>query len=154
VWELISRITNDNCVIGICQNDIPKRALPLSEALMGVNAVAPVALVVEGDDMQREMMATLLEESEFSAIQCENAEAAVSLLKKMGAHVAVILTDVNLAGQVDGMQLAHFAHQNYPNIHIIVTSADALTKKLPEGVTFMPKPWVALELLRHAVRSQ
>jgi two-component system, cell cycle response regulator CpdR len=154
VWELTSRLTNDNCVIGIYQNDIPKRALLLSEALMGMNAGAPVALVVEGDDMQREMMATLLEESEFSAIQCENAEAAVSVLKKMGAHVAVILTDVNLAGQVDGMQLAHFANQNYPNIHVIVTSADALTKKLPEGVTFMPKPWVALELLRHAVRSQ
>jgi hypothetical protein len=82
VWELTSRITNDNCVIGIYQNDIPKRALLLSEALMGVNAVAPVALVVEGDDMQREMVATLLEESEFSVIQCENAEAAVSVLKK------------------------------------------------------------------------
>ena len=81
---------------------------------MGVNAVAPVALVVEDDDMQREMMATLLEESEFSVIQCENAEAAVSVLKKMGARVAVMLTDVNLASQVDGLQLAHFAHQNYP----------------------------------------
>jgi hypothetical protein len=82
VWELTSRITNDNCVIGTYQNDIPKRALPLSEALMGVNAVAPVALVVEDDDMQREMLATLLEESEMSVIQCENAEAAVSVLKK------------------------------------------------------------------------
>ena len=49
---------------------------------MGVNAVAPVALVVEGDDMQRDMMATLLEEIEFSAIQCANAETAVSVLKK------------------------------------------------------------------------
>jgi two-component system, cell cycle response regulator CpdR len=93
---------------------------------MGVNGVAPVALIVEDDDMQREMMATLLEESEFSVIQCENAQAAVSVLKKMGAHVAVMLTDAN--GQVDGMQLAHFAHQNYPNIHVIVTSAYALTK--------------------------
>jgi hypothetical protein len=34
VW-ITNRITNDNCVIGIYQNDIPKRALPLSEAVDG-----------------------------------------------------------------------------------------------------------------------
>ena len=120
---------------------------------MGASALAPNALVVEDDVMQRETLAMLLEESGMGVIQCENAEAALSVPRKMAAHVAVMVTDVNLTGQIDGVQLAHFAHQRYPNIHVIVTSAFDLTKKLPEGTTFMPKPWVALELLREAVRS-
>jgi len=61
---ITSRITNDNCVI--------KRALPYRRRLMGVSAVAPVALVVGGDDMQREMVATLLEESESGHMQRNN----------------------------------------------------------------------------------
>jgi hypothetical protein len=37
---------------------------------------------------------------------------------------------------------------------VIVTSGRALTKELPDGATFMPKPWMALDLLREAERSQ
>ena len=36
----------------------------------------PIALVVEDDEMQREMVAMLLEESEIGVIQCESGEAA------------------------------------------------------------------------------
>ena len=121
---------------------------------MEATAPAPIALVVEDDVMQCETLAMLLEESGMGVIPCRNAEAALSVLKKMGAFVSVMVTDVNLTGQTDGVQLAHFAHQHYPNMHVIVTSGGDLTRQLPEGTTFIPKPWVALELLREAVRSQ
>ena len=84
----------------------------------------PVALVVEDDVMQREMVAMLLQESEMGVIQCENAEAALDVLEKMGALLSMMITDVTL------------------------------TKELPDGATFMPKPWMALDLLREAERSQ
>jgi hypothetical protein len=35
-----------------------------------------------------------------------------------------------------------------------VTSGRALTKSLPEGATFMPKPWLAFDVLREAQRSR
>jgi hypothetical protein len=54
-----------------------------------------------------------------------------------------MFTDVNLAGQIDGVELAHFARQHYPNIHVVVTSGLAPPRELPDGTTFMPKPWVA-----------
>jgi hypothetical protein len=34
-----------------------------------------------------------------------------------------------------------------------VTSDLALTRRLPEGVKFMPKPWLPLQVLREAERS-
>jgi hypothetical protein len=66
----------------------------------------------------------------------------------------MIFTDVSLTGKIDGVELAHFATRCYPNIHVIVTSGLALTKGLPEGVMFMPKPWRPLDVLREAERSQ
>ena len=114
----------------------------------------PIALVVEDDVLQRELVVALLEESEMGVIQCENAEAALRVLEKMGGWVSMMFTDVTLTGEIDGVELAHFATQCYPNIHVIVTSGLALTKSLPEGVMFMPKPWLPIDVLREAERSR
>jgi DNA-binding NtrC family response regulator len=114
----------------------------------------PIALVVEDDVWQREWVVALLEESEMGIFLCESAEEALRVLEKMGGCVSLMFTDVNLAGKIDGVELAHFATQCYPNIHVIVTSGRALTKSLPEAVTFIPKPWLPLDVLREAERSQ
>jgi DNA-binding NtrC family response regulator len=114
----------------------------------------PIALVVADDVLQRELVAVLLEECEMGVIECESAEGALRVLEKMGGCVSMIFTDVNLAGKIDGVELAYFVTQFYPNIHVIVTSGLALTKSLPEGAMFMPKPWLPLDVLREAQRSQ
>jgi two-component system, cell cycle response regulator CpdR len=113
----------------------------------------PIALVVEDDFLQRELAVTLLEESDMGVIQCESAEAAVRVLEKIGECVSMIFTDVNLAGRIDGVELAHFAKQHYPNIHVVVTSGLALKRILPDDATFLPKPWFSLDLLREVDRS-
>jgi two-component system, cell cycle response regulator CpdR len=123
--------------------------------MMGqANSFKPMALVVEDDVLQREMVTLLLEESDIGVIQCESAEEALRALEKIGGRVSMIFTDVSLTGKIDGVELAHFATRCYPNIHVIVTSGLALTKGLPEGVMFMPKPWRPLDVLREAERSQ
>jgi two-component system cell cycle response regulator CpdR len=114
----------------------------------------PIALVVEDDVWQRQLAVVLLEECEMGVIECESAEAALRALEKMGERVSMIFTDISLAGKIDGVELAHFATHHYPQIHVIVTSGLALTKSLPEGAIFMPKPWLPLDVLREAKRSQ
>ena len=116
-------------------------------------AFKPMALVVEDDVLQRELVAALLEESEMGVIQCESAEEALRVLEKTGGRVSMIFTDVSLTGKIDGVELAHFATRCYPNIHVIVTSGLTMMKTLPEGVMFMRKPWLALDVLREAERS-
>ena len=81
----------------------------------------PVALVVEDDAFQRLAAVTLLEESGMEVTECESAEAARGVLEKIGGRVSMMFTDVNLAGTVDGIELARYAKQHYPEIHVIVT---------------------------------
>jgi two-component system cell cycle response regulator CpdR len=114
----------------------------------------PIALVVEDDEMQRELVVMLLEESEMGVIQCDNAEDALEVIDKLGSSLALLYTDVNLAGRMDGVELAHLAHNQCPDIHVVVASGYGLKKSLPENALFMPKPWLALDLLREAERSQ
>ena len=111
------------------------------------------ALIVEDDPMQREMIALLLEESEYNVIQCESAEAAALVLDKCSNSLALLMTDVGLAGRMNGVELAHVARQRNPRLDVIVTSARQLEQPLPEGVKFWPKPWSALDILREAASA-
>ena len=113
----------------------------------------PIALVVEDDPMQRAMAVMLLEESDMGVIQCESAEAAVQVLEKLGECISILFTDVNLAGRLDGVELAHLAKRRCPKVHVVVTSGLALNKALPDGAMFLAKPWLSLDLLREVDRS-
>jgi two-component system, cell cycle response regulator CpdR len=112
------------------------------------------ALVVEDDAMQREMMCVLLEESNYNVIQCESAEAAELVLDKYCNSLALMITDVSLAGRMNGVQLARIATERNPELDVVVTSGRALPEPLPEGAKFWSKPWAALDVLREAEWAQ
>ena len=111
------------------------------------------ALVVEDDPMQREMIALLLEESHFDVIECESAEAAETVLRRMGRELALVMTDVSLAGAMDGVSLAHIARRYNPGLDVIVTSGSPLPRPLPRGAQYWSKPWAPLDVIRLAEQT-
>jgi CheY-like chemotaxis protein len=94
------------------------------------------ALVVENDETQRTLVSLLLEESEMNVIECESAEAAVLVLEESGDSVSMVFTDVELAGMMDGIELAYLAKQRYPDMHVVVTSGAPRIRRLPDGTLF------------------
>ena len=110
------------------------------------------ALVVEDDVMQREMTCLLLEESDFNVIECESAEAAELVLERNGGSLSLMMTDVQLAGHMNGVELAHIAKKCNPKLDVIVTSGKPLRQSLPDGAKFWPKPWAPLDIIREAER--
>ncbi|MBX9646207.1 MAG: response regulator [Xanthobacteraceae bacterium] len=116
------------------------------------NPFRATALIVEDDPMQREMICLLLEESDVDVIECESAEAAELVLENAGDHVVLLMTDVQLAGNMNGVELAHIAHKYNPDIGLIVTSGRPLPQQLPDGAQFWAKPWAPLDVIREAER--
>ncbi|WFU79050.1 response regulator [Bradyrhizobium sp. CIAT3101] len=110
----------------------------------------PTAIVVEDDDIQREMLALLLEERNFEVLQCEDAETAALALK--AKHPTLMVTDINLVGKMDGVDLAHFAQQHNADMRIIVISGRPLPRPLPPGAKFFTKPVYPTALLAEAAR--
>jgi len=108
------------------------------------------ALVVEDDPMQREMIELLLEESEFDVIACASAEAAELVLQGNGDNVVLMMTDVELAGNMSGVELAHAAKRYNPDLDVVVTSGRPLRQRLPDGALFWAKPWAPLDVIRLA----
>ena len=114
----------------------------------------PMALVVEDEELQRDVVTMLLEECEMGVIQCDSAEAALHVLDQVGPMLTMLYTDVSLAGQIDGIDLARETRSKYPQIHVIVASGRGLDKDLPEHTLFMKKPFLPLDLLREAERAR
>ena len=107
----------------------------------------PTAIVVEDDDIQREMLALLLEE-QFDVLQCEDAETAALALKMR--HPSLVVTDISLVGKMDGVDLAHYAQQLHSGVRIIVISGQPLPRPLPPGAKFFIKPLYPTTLLHEA----
>jgi DNA-binding NtrC family response regulator len=108
------------------------------------------ALIVEDDFMQRAMISLLLEESGYDVIQCESAEAAEFVLEENAGALCLLMTDVQLAGRMNGVELAYIAKERNPWLDVVVTSGHPLGQPLPDGAKFWAKPWVPLDVLREA----
>ena len=62
----------------------------------------PLAVVVEDDELQRELACVVLEECEMDVMSCETAEAATVILEHLNRQPAMLLTDVQLPGVLTG----------------------------------------------------
>jgi DNA-binding NtrC family response regulator len=116
------------------------------------NPFRATALIVEDDPMQRDMICLLLEESQVDVIECESAEAAELVLERAAGSLVLMMTDVQLAGDMDGVELAHIARKYNPEMGVIVTSGSPLHQELPDGALFWSKPWAPLDVIREAER--
>jgi CheY-like chemotaxis protein len=126
----------------------PALAQNTLEVLMG-QSLRPTALVVEDDRDQRALVGALLEECELKVVECETAEAAAVAMEHLRDTLVMIFVDVNLAGNMNGVELASLARQTLPHVAVVVTSGGHVPK-MPADTVFMQKPWRALDLLRVA----
>ncbi len=114
------------------------------------------AVVIEDDEDQRFLSATLLEEADFEVVECETAEQGLDVIRNRPDEVELIFTDVQLPGEIDGIEFAKIVHAELPEVPVIVTSGaggDRLAE-LPDDVEFLAKPWRPLDLLIRAERAR
>ena len=118
--------------------------------------VRRTALVVEDDPDQRALAGALLEETTLGVEGCASAEEALERLADRSGNVAFVFADVHLAGSLDGLALARRIALRWPSVRVVVTSGahELGAGDLPEGITFLPKPWRALSLLIEAERAE
>jgi DNA-binding NtrC family response regulator len=115
-----------------------------------------IALVVETDQEQRALVATLLEESDLQVIECDSAEAALAVVDMKADHMAMVVTDVELAGRLNGIELAQNLEAHHPELPVLMMSAEPSKRadELPENVVRLGRPWRPLDVLIVAERAR
>lgn len=86
----------------------------------------PKILIVDDELLIRRVFLRVFKGEPYTILDAASAEEAVSLHTEH-APIQVLITDVRLAGDIDGCQLAKDLHQRQPSMRIIVISGDVPT---------------------------
>jgi CheY-like chemotaxis protein len=97
-------------------------------------------LIAEDEALIRLDAVSILEEAGFTVFEANGADNAIHLLEQH-EEICLIFMDIDMPGSMDGLKLAHYVHDRWPPVKIVVTSGHAQVKgkELPEGGVFMPK---------------
>ena len=105
-------------------------------------AASAVVLIVEDEALLRELAVEFVEDAGFVALEAGDAEQAIALLEAR-SDIAVLFTDINMRGSMDGLELARAVHDRWPPVRIIVASGQVRPKPadLPQDGVFLEKPY-------------
>jgi CheY-like chemotaxis protein len=99
-------------------------------------------LIVESEVLVRMELADRLGDTGLVVLTAGDADAAIVLLHSH-PEIELMLTDIRMAGDMDGLRLAHHVRNRWPPLKIIVTSgmSGIGTADLPHGAVFLRKPF-------------
>jgi CheY-like chemotaxis protein len=108
----------------------------------------PVLLIVEDQFLVRTVAVQIAEEAGFSVLQAADADEAIRVLQGR-PDIRVVLTDIDMPGSMDGLELAQAIRHRWPPIAVVLTSGKMrpAAGELPERSHFLPKPYDASELI-------
>ena len=107
-----------------------------------------VVLVVEDEPILRLHALDIVEEAGFTAIEARNADEAIAILENR-SDIALLFTDINMPGTMDGLKLAHAVRNRWPPIKIVVVSGhvEVDVSELPTHSRFFGKPFEAQKMI-------
>jgi CheY-like chemotaxis protein len=100
-----------------------------------------VVLVVEDELLIRMCTIDALEDDGYRVLEARSAAEALVLLQS-GEAIDLLVTDIRMPGEMDGVALAWRASKRWPDMAIVVLSAQPRPHEdeLPVGAAFLGKP--------------
>jgi CheY-like chemotaxis protein len=111
-------------------------------------AIPNVVLVVEDEVMLRMRAVDMVEDAGFTPVEAGDADEAVAILESR-SDIALLFTDIQMPGSMDGLKLAHAVHERWPPIKIILVSGQLKVANIaiPADSRFFGKPLEAREMI-------
>lgn len=109
-----------------------------------------VILIVEDDALLRMLAADIVEDAGYVALQAGSADEALAILRTR-IDIAMVFTDINMPGSMNGLQLAHAVRERWPSIRLLVASGRMRlsASDLPPECGFLGKPYLIADLNAH-----
>ena len=112
------------------------------------SVVPAVVLVVEDEMLLRMRAVDMVEDAGFTSVEAVDADEAVAILE-LRSDIALLFTDIQMPGSMDGLKLAHAVHERWPPIKIILVSGQLKLAniEIPADSRFFGKPLEAKEMI-------
>ena len=109
----------------------------------------PVMLIVDDNEQLREMTAEILQSIGYKVLTTGSGREALEEWESNHERIDIVMTDVNLGGDMDGPVLACRLRETRPALPIVFTSGDGIGE-LACGINFhyLQKPYSLSLLLK------
>ncbi len=110
----------------------------------------PLILLVEDEDIIREMLVEALEDAGFATLAAGDAQAAVKLFEENSAEIRGLITDINLADGMDGWELACTAREQVSDLPVVYVSGASGHEWASRGVPsslMITKPFAPAQIV-------
>jgi len=125
-------------------------ATPKASVMMVLDhsVVPAVVLVVEDEMLLRMRAVDMVEDAGYTSVEAVDADEAVAILESR-SDIALMFTDIQMPGSMDGLKLAHTVHERWPPIKIMLVSGQLrpATIDIPADSRFYGKPLEATEMI-------
>lgn len=107
----------------------------------------PTAMIVEDQPFIGMVMSDILEENGFETVFAYDSEAALELFERH-PDIDALVTEVELQGRMDGIQLAKEVARRRPGIRVVLTTRgrESRLSNVPVGTRVLRKPFASDEL--------
>src|ERR1700730_13132497 len=103
--------------------------------------VPAVVLVVEDEMLLRMRAVDIVEDAGYTPVEAVDADEAVAILESR-SDIALLFTDIQMPGSMDGLGLAHSVRDRGPPTKIILVSGQVkpINSDIPAESCFFGKP--------------
>ncbi|MER2249531.1 response regulator [Methylorubrum podarium] len=114
--------------------------------LNSVNGAGKAVLVVEDDADVRSTVISTFESLAFKVFSAQDVDEALRLLQ-IESNIALVFSDVNMPGAMNGIELGHIIRQRWPDMPILLSSGYLREDQDANGFSLLQKPYRATELV-------
>lgn len=107
----------------------------------------PAALIVEDQPFVGMVASDILRESGFETFHAYDAEAASQLLDEH-PEIEVVVTEAQLPGSINGVELCRRVSRERPDVQLVLTATgpELSVSDVPSGTRVLRKPYASGEL--------
>ncbi|ALN75788.1 hypothetical protein M673_23850 (plasmid) [Aureimonas sp. AU20] len=111
-------------------------------------------LIVEDEPLIRVDAVDMVEDEGFPVCAAPNAAKALAILETRD-DIGILFTDIDMPGEMDGLELARTVRKRWPHIAIIIVSGHTQLSdaQVPKGGEFFSKPYLRATILKALHRA-
>ena len=116
--------------------------------VLDLSRIPAVVLIVEDEMILRMRAVNMVEDAGYAPVEALDTDEAIAILESR-SDIALMCTDIQLPGSMDGLGLAHTVHKRWPAIKIIVVSEQLNPPKIdfPPCSRFFGNPLQAWQII-------
>ena len=109
-----------------------------------------ICLIVDDEPATRTYLRAILQRARIQSLEADSASQALGIIQKLDGRLDLIVCDIKMPGEMDGIDLAYSVRQSFPSLPVILISGYddvEAAKKAAASFEFIRKPFVPETIL-------